>query len=100
MRRIALAASVAAGLVVIAGCASDPVEPADARSYYFDQEIEWEDCDSGAECATVLAPLNWDDLDALHDRCVAVTPLQFDLTRYPRMEDMARRKWSLGSGHE
>ncbi len=40
------------------------------------------------------------DLDALHERCVAVTPLQFDLTRYPRMEDMSRQKWNLGSGHE
>ena len=67
MRRIALAVGLAAGLVVIAGCVSDPVEPADARSYYFDQEIEWEDCDSGAECATVLAPLNWDDLEARQD---------------------------------
>ena len=67
MRRISLAAIAAASLVFVAGCASEPVEPQDSRSYYFDQEIEWEDCDSGAQCAIVRAPLNWDDLDARQD---------------------------------
>lgn len=55
-------------LAVLSGCqpVSDPTPPT-PKSYYFDQEIAWEDCESGAECAIVLAPLNWEDLQPGRD---------------------------------
>jgi pimeloyl-ACP methyl ester carboxylesterase len=65
MKAGTLLASVA--LVLIAGCAPVPVEPVDAQSYYFDQVVAWEDCESGAQCAVIRAPLNWNDLEAGKD---------------------------------
>lgn len=60
-------------LAVIAGCAPVVEEAATPESYYFDQSIAWEDCESGAECATVLAPLNWDALEPGRDVELAVS---------------------------
>lgn len=64
---------VAAMLAVVSGCASTTEEPPTAEDYYFGQTIEWESCESGAECATVLAPLNWDALEPGQDISLALS---------------------------
>lgn len=33
------------------------------------------------------------DLDALSERFVSITPLQFDLTHYPQLDMLARKEW-------
>ena len=35
------------------------------------------------------------DLDALHERYIAVTPLQFDMTQYTLLEELNRIPWKL-----
>ena len=35
------------------------------------------------------------DLDALHERYIAVTPLQFDMTQYTLLEELNRISWKL-----
>jgi 5'-nucleotidase len=35
------------------------------------------------------------DLDALHERYIAVTPLQFDMTQYTLLEELSRISWTL-----
>ena len=65
----AFAALLASSALVLSGCAAvnDEVEEVEPAAYYFDQDIDWEDCDGGAECATVLAPLDWDNLERGED---------------------------------
>jgi pimeloyl-ACP methyl ester carboxylesterase len=61
-RRFGVALSAA---VLLAGCvtgADIPVQNTeDSLAPYLDQEVEWSDCGAGAECATVVAPLDWDN---------------------------------------
>ena len=61
-RRFGVALSAA---VLLAGCVSGADIPAqnteDPLALYLDQEVEWSDCGAGAECATVVAPLDWDN---------------------------------------
>ncbi len=61
-RRFGVALSFA---VLLAGCVTGADIPAqnteDPLALYLDQEVEWSDCGAGAECATVLAPLDWDN---------------------------------------
>ena len=64
--------AIAGGAIVVAlalaGCqAAEPIEEPDATSYYFDQEVVWEECEFEAECATVIAPLDWDNIEQLSD---------------------------------
>jgi len=61
---VALSVSV---LALITGCAPVVNEPVTPESYYFGQDIVWEGCESGAECAIVLAPLDWDVLEPGRD---------------------------------
>lgn len=77
VRTMLIAPSVAL-MVVLSGCASpfSPVTPAPVKTSaptvapvtefadldaYYAQDIAWEKCESGFECATVKAPLDWDD---------------------------------------
>ena len=61
-RRFGVALSAA---VLLAGCVTGADIPApnteDPLAPYLDQEVEWSDCGAGAECATVVAPLDWDN---------------------------------------
>ena len=65
----ALGALLATSALVLSGCVAvdDEVEEVEPAAYYFEQDIDWEDCDGGAECATVLAPLDWDNLERGED---------------------------------
>ncbi len=66
-------------LVVLTGCAvegeaetrdqSDPLAP------YLSQDVDWSDCGAGASCATVVAPLDWDNPGVGED-------VQLALSRY------------------
>lgn len=42
-------------------------ENQDPVAYYFDQRVDWDDCDFDAQCATVVAPLDWGNLSAKKD---------------------------------
>lgn len=42
-------------------------ENQDPVAYYFDQRVDWDDCDFDAQCATVVAPLDWGNLSARKD---------------------------------
>ncbi len=61
-RRLGAALSFA---VLLAGCVAVADIPAqnaeDPLAPYLGQEVEWSDCGAGAECATVVAPLDWDN---------------------------------------
>lgn len=61
-RRFGVALSAA---VLLAGCVTGDDIPAqnteDPLALYLNQEVEWSDCGAGAECATVVAPLDWDN---------------------------------------
>lgn len=55
----------------------DPIDSelsAELRRYY-EQQLDWQPCDAGTECATVTAPLNWDD--------PAAGEIELALTRLP-----------------
>ena len=64
-------------VVLLAGCVAvadnpaenteDPLEP------YLGQEVQWSDCGAGAECATVMAPLDWDNPGVGEDVNLAVS---------------------------
>jgi pimeloyl-ACP methyl ester carboxylesterase len=60
-------------LMVVSSCTNTNAEPPDPFEYYFGQEIAWEDCEVGAECAVVVAPLDWDDLSSGRDVELAVS---------------------------
>ena len=60
MRRhlgVALSAAVLAGCVAVADNPAENTE--DPLAPYLGQEVQWSDCGAGAECATVMAPLDW-----------------------------------------
>jgi pimeloyl-ACP methyl ester carboxylesterase len=51
-----------AALLVLTGCTStvpSPEEQVTGGVDYFDQQLSWQSCESGFECAQVVAPLNW-----------------------------------------
>lgn len=73
MMRVVWGGLSIATLVVIAGCAATPAQPPTPEEYYFDQAVVWEDCESGAECAIVLAPLDWENLEPGRDVELAVS---------------------------
>lgn len=78
-RRGAVATALAAAAaLVLAGCVggkeqttprtSDPqpsgeptVEPGGDLESFYGQSVDWSDCAAGFECATIAAPLDWDD---------------------------------------
>ncbi|MGO1770903.1 MAG: alpha/beta hydrolase [Microbacterium sp.] len=75
-RRIGTAiVALAAGAGLLTGCVSAfiPVRPADPAPVtdgvpdelldFYDQPPEWSDCGENLECATITAPLDWDDPD-------------------------------------
>jgi len=74
--RTATAAALAALLTVsLAGCFLLPDRPADTGSDdpgtndgpfadYFNQEVTWEDCLEGLECADIDVPIDWEDADS------------------------------------
>lgn len=41
--------------------AAVPSDVAENVRPYYEQQLEWTSCESGLECATVTAPMNWDD---------------------------------------
>jgi pimeloyl-ACP methyl ester carboxylesterase len=74
MRRhlgVALSAAVLAGCVAVidnpAETTEDPLAP------YLGQEVQWSDCGAGAECATVVAPLDWNNPGVGEDVNLAVS---------------------------
>ena len=58
-----LAGLLLAGLVVAAtsACTAPVAAPDAAAGRFAEQRIDWQDCEDGMECATVLAPMDWDD---------------------------------------
>jgi len=70
-----LLAALATAALLLTGCtpAAPPPEPtstptgeevaADLQPFY-EQVLQWEDCDNGMQCATATAPLDWDDPSA------------------------------------
>jgi len=67
VRRIltATAALLAVGLV-LTGCSLPArfLAGLHPTARYYEQTVDWEDCDNGMECAYVSAPLDWDDIRA------------------------------------
>ena len=74
MRRhlgVALSAAVLAGCVAVVDNPSQNSE--DPLAPYLGQEVQWSDCGAGAECATVMAPLDWDNPGVGEDVSLAVS---------------------------
>ena len=74
MRRhlgVALSAAVLAGCVAVADNPAENTE--DPLAPYLGQEVQWSDCGAGAECATVVAPLDWDNPGVGEDVNLAVS---------------------------
>ena len=74
MRRhlgVALSAAVLAGCVAVADNPAETNE--DPLAPYLGQEVQWSDCGAGAECATVMAPLDWDNPGVGEDVNLAVS---------------------------
>jgi len=74
MRRhlgVALSAAVLAGCVAVADNPAENTE--DPLAPYLGQEVQWSDCGAGAECATVMAPLDWDNPGVGEDVSLAVS---------------------------
>lgn len=73
-RRLGAALSFA---VLLAGCVAVVDIPAqnteDPLAPYLGQEVEWSDCGAGAECATVVAPLDWDNPGVGEDVTLALS---------------------------
>lgn len=70
--RALAATAVLAALALLTGCYSGVVgeQPAPTATRpvvdgpfadYFGQQVDWSPCDSGFECATILAPMDWED---------------------------------------
>ena len=72
--RLGVALSAA---VLLAGCVTVADNPAenteDPLAPYLGQEVQWSDCGAGAECATVMAPLDWDNPGVGEDVSLAVS---------------------------
>lgn len=77
VRRGPFVAVLAAASIVLSGCIAFPSaspkaperEPdssgvAEALLPFYEQELVWEACDTGFDCTTVAAPLDWDDVFA------------------------------------
>jgi pimeloyl-ACP methyl ester carboxylesterase len=71
-RALGVAAIFAAAATLLAGCysgdlfgsepSSTPVATADgAFADYLNQTVDWSPCATGFECATIQAPMNWED---------------------------------------
>lgn len=61
---VRLRALVLAGLMILTGCTTQgqsPVEQIESGVDFSDQQIRWETCDAGFECATVAVPLDYQD---------------------------------------
>jgi pimeloyl-ACP methyl ester carboxylesterase len=74
MRRhlgVALSAAVLAGCVAVADNPAENTE--DPLAPYLGQEVQWSDCGAGAECATVVAPLDWNNPGVGEDVNLAVS---------------------------
>ena len=74
MRRhlgVALSAAVLAGCVAVVDNPSQNSE--NPLAPYLGQEVQWSDCGAGAECATVVAPLDWDNPGVGEDVNLAVS---------------------------
>jgi len=73
-RHLGVALSAA---VLLAGCVTVADNPAenteDPLAPYLGQEVQWSDCGAGAECATVMAPLDWDNPGVGEDVSLAVS---------------------------
>jgi len=73
-RHLGVALSAA---VLLAGCVTVADNPAenteDPLAPYLGQEVQWSDCGAGAECATVMAPLDWDNPGVGEDVNLAVS---------------------------
>lgn len=75
MRLTPIVAAGAAALLLLSGCqflplptggatptnssTGEEVDP--ALDEYYQQDVSWEPCESGMECATIAAPTSWDD---------------------------------------
>jgi len=56
----------------------------DGRDYYWLTPGDFEHSDD-----------QLDDLDAVKDRYIAITPLHFDLTHYQRLANLRKLDWNL-----
>ncbi|MCB1298718.1 MAG: alpha/beta fold hydrolase [Microthrixaceae bacterium] len=74
-RRALVAAAVAVVSIVLSGCAGLAPAPAPERLPdatgvsepllpYYEQEVAWQDCNGGFDCAMITAPLDWADPSA------------------------------------
>lgn len=74
MRRALLVAAALVAVLGVSGCGVIPIAPApEATSTptgepvpaglepYYHQELRWASCEAGLECATAVAPMDWDD---------------------------------------
>ena len=68
LTRAPFAAGAVALVLLLSGCFFGGPEPTPTASTddvpaallpYYTQEVRWVDCDDGAECATVIAPMDW-----------------------------------------
>lgn len=60
--KLRLRAWLLASVLVLTGCtgtAASPEEQIPEGVEFFDQQLSWQSCEGGFECAQVVAPLNW-----------------------------------------
>ncbi|MDO5052164.1 MAG: alpha/beta hydrolase [Pseudoclavibacter sp.] len=85
LRRLAAVATAAASVMALSGCTLVTTLQEAARRdeaaanfsategvpeqlhRYYEQQLEWSSCEGGLECATAIAPMNWDDPSAGED---------------------------------
>lgn len=92
-KRVSLVALLTAATLALTGCVSlfplslffdgDSNPPAETSAEgfataeeYYQQPVDWSDCGGGFECATVLAPLDWENVSAASPVSLALTRQQ------------------------
>ncbi len=71
VRRIGIVAALGVAVALVAGCTITPIIPNSAPTNsgpvpanleeYYGQTVSWSACENGMECATVRAPLTWEE---------------------------------------
>lgn len=76
MKHRSARALVVATLLTVSACVQSGgggVDDADSGARYFNQVVSWSECGVSAQCATVVAPLDWDNLERGVDIELAVS---------------------------